>query len=326
MRISIPLLAGLSWSAIYILLESAQSVFFGAVLQQMDSFQLGFWVFGITSFFLFLGIRRFDPEQIRLCGRNLQGLFACNCSTAAGWILYLFSIQLIEPAVAFTLSSAAMPVSAIGLAFLRIGEPVTLDTRQKRIGFVLVSAGIVFLVGTTLLGFSGFVRGSLVTGLLGSASALLSGCAFAWMLIHCRALDAKGLCPVPVFAFRFPLYIVLAAFGWLLGLDYKAPVETGDAAIAILIGLAIMAFPLYAMQKALSGISVLLLSTITALGPFIVFLMQMVEGRVAFSGFTLAGLLIYSSGVLLAMPGLIQEGVREAPRPDTVQTLTGGKP
>ena len=121
------------------------------------------------------------------------------------------------------------------------------------------------------------------------------------------------------------LYIVLSAFGWLLGLDYKAPVETGDAAIVILIGLAIMAFPLYAMQKALSGISVLLLSRITALGPCIVFLMQMVEGRVAFSGFTLAGLLTYSSGVLLAMPGLIREGVREAPRPDTGQTLIGGK-
>ena len=316
MRISIALLAGLSWSAIYILLESAQSVFFGSVLQKMDSFQLGFWVFGITSIFLFLGVRRFDPEQIRLCGQNLRGLFACNCSTAAGWILYLFSIQLIEPAVAFTVSSAAMPVSAIALAFLGIGEPVTLDTRQKRVGFVLVSAGIVFLIGTTLLGFSGFVRGSQVSGLLGTACALLSGCAFAWMLIHCRALDARGLRPVPVFASRFPLYILLSGIGWLLKLDYKAPVETGDTAIAILIGLAIMAFPLYAMQKALSGISVLLLSTITALGPFIVFLMQMAEGRVAFSGFTLAGLLIYSSGVLLAIPSLIKGQGHEPPAPN----------
>lgn len=42
MRFNIALLSGLSWSAIYILLESAQSVFFGSVLQKMDSFQLGF--------------------------------------------------------------------------------------------------------------------------------------------------------------------------------------------------------------------------------------------------------------------------------------------
>ena len=325
MKFNVALLAGLSWSAIYILLESAQSVFFGAVLQRMDSFQLGFWVFGMTTFFLFLGVWWFNPEQIRLCGRNIRGLFACNCSTAAGWILYLFSIQLIKPAVAFTLSSAAMPVSAIALAFLGIGEPVSLDTRQKRIGFGLVSAGIVFLVGMTLLGLSGFVRGSHVSGFLGSVCALLSGCAFAWMLVHCRALDAKGLSPVPVFASRFPLYIVLSGLGWLLALDYKGPVETGDAAVAILIGLAIMAFPLYAMQKALSGISVLLLSTITALGPFIVFLMQMVEGRVAFSGFTLAGLLIYSFGVLLTIPGLIRERVQEAPTTNTGMTPSSGK-
>ena len=313
MNINVALLAGLSWSAVYILLESAQSVFFGAMLQRMDSFQLGFWVFGITSLFLFLGVWRLDPEQIRLCGRNLRGLFACNCSTAAGWILYLFSIQLIEPAVAFTLSSAAMPVSAIALAFLGFGEPVSLNTKQKRIGFGLVSAGIVFLVVTTLLGFSGFVRGSNVSGFLGSLCALLSGCAFAWMLVHCRALSDKGLSPVQIFAFRLPLYVILSGFGWLLALDHKGPVEIGDTVVAILIGLAIMAFPLYAMQKALSCISVLLLSTITALGPFIVFLMQFVEGRVAFSGFTLAGLVIYSCGVLLTIPGLIREG--SAPQP-----------
>ncbi len=305
MRASITLLVGLSWSAVYILLESVQSVFFGSVLQRMDSFQLGFWVFGITSIFLLLGVRLFDPEQIKLCGQNLRGLFACNCSTAAGWILYLFSIQLIEPAVAFTVSSAAMPISAVGLAFLGIGEPVSLDTKQRRVGFGLIFAGIVVLVGATLMGLSGFVRGSLASGLLGSASALLSGCAFAWMLIHCRNLSEKGLDPVPVFASRFPLYVVLSAFGWLLKLDYKAPVETGDAAVAILVGLIIMAFPLYAMQKAISGISVLLLSTITALGPFIVFLLQMIEGRVSFSGFVLAGLLIYSSGVLLTIPSLL---------------------
>ena len=84
MRIGLPLLAWLAWSAVFILLESAQSVFFGSVLQEMDSFFLGFWVFGIATLALALAIRALDPGQIRLCGRNLKGLAACNCSTAAG--------------------------------------------------------------------------------------------------------------------------------------------------------------------------------------------------------------------------------------------------
>ena len=45
----------------------------------------------------------------------------------------------------------------------------------------------------------------------------------------------------------------------------------GETATAILTGFAIMAFPLYAMQKAVSGVGVLLLNTITALGPLVVF-------------------------------------------------------
>jgi len=306
MRIGIPLLSGLAWSAVFILLESAQSVFFGSVLQKMDSFFLGFWVFGIATLVLALAIRAFDPGQFGLCGRNLKALAACNCSTAAGWVLYLFAIQLIEPAVAFTVSSAAMPVSAIALARLGIGEPVYLRTAQERTGFGLVVLGILVLAGATLLGYSGFVRGSIqASATPGLACSILSGGAFAWMLVHCRTLDARGLGPATVFAFRFPVYILLAAAGWFLRLDYKGPVDAGEAATAILVGFAIMAFPLYAMQKAVSGVGVLLLSTITALGPLVVFCLQMMEGRVAFSGFTLAGLLVYSLGALLAVSSMV---------------------
>ena len=80
----------------------------------------------------------------------------------------------------------------------------------------------------------------------------------------------------------------------------------GETATAILTGFAIMAFPLYAMQKAVSGVGVLLLNTITALGPLVVFCLQMMEGRVAFSGITLSGLLIYSLGTLLAVSSLVR--------------------
>ena len=311
MRTGMPLLAGLAWSTVFILLESTQSVFFGSVLQRMDSFFLGFWVFGISTLVLALGIRVFDPGQFGLCRRNLKDLFACNCSTAAGWALYLFAIQLIEPAVAFTVSSAAMPISAIMFARLGIGEPADLKTPQERIGFFLVVLGIVVLAGATILGFSGFVRGSTqAAALSGLACSVLSGSAFALMLVHCRTLDSSGLGPVTVFAFRFPIYILLAAAGWFLQLDFKGPVDVGEVATAILIGFAIMAFPLYAMQKAVSGVGVLLLSTITALGPLVVFCLQLIEDRVTFSGFTLTGLLVYSLGALLAVSSLV-EGYRD---------------
>lgn len=117
------------------------------------------------------------------------------------------------------------------------------------------------------------------------------------MPIHCSTLNTSNSDPVPVFASRFPHHYVLSAFGWPLGLDHKAPVVTSDAAVAILIGPVICGVA--ALWNAEDvNIYVLLLRTITALGPFIVFLTKIINDRISISGFTVTGLLICSSGVL----------------------------
>ena len=69
------------------------------------------------------------------------------------------------------------------------------------------------------------------------------------MLVHCRRLDSSGLEPVTVFAVPVPgPYILHAGAGWFLKLDYKGPVDAGEAVTMILIGFSIMAFPLYAAK------------------------------------------------------------------------------
>jgi len=75
---------------------------------------------------------------------------------------------------------------------------------------------------------------------------------------------------------------------------------------AVLIGLIIMAVPLFAMQKAIASVSVFLLSSITALGPFLVFGFQLLEGRVEYSLYTLIGLLTYSLGAMITVLSLIR--------------------
>ncbi|MDE0280432.1 MAG: hypothetical protein OXN16_05030 [Gammaproteobacteria bacterium] len=60
-----------------------------------------------------------------------------------------------------------------------------------------------------------------------------------------------------------------------------------------------MAFPFFAMQKAISSIGVLWLRTINALEPLAVSGLQFTKGRDGFSGFMLVNLLIYNPGALL---------------------------
>ncbi|MCW0001851.1 hypothetical protein OE766_26925 [Pararhizobium sp. YC-54] len=70
-----------------------------------------------------------------------------------------------------------------------------------------------------------------------------------------------------------------------------------------MIGFAIIAFPVFAMQKAISLMSTLTLAAITALGPLFVFLFQLVEGRVAYAPATMTGLIIHFAGAVLAAYG-----------------------
>ena len=177
---------------------------------------------------------------------------------------------------------------------------------SKRFGMVMIIFGMLFLGLTILAGYSGFVRGGFAVGLGGLLCAIGSGAAFSLMLVYCRALDNAGLSPTAVFAFRFFAYLVIAFAGWLLQLDYKGPVESNDLIRAVLIGLIIMAVPLFAMQKAIASVSVFLLSSITALGPFLVFGFQLLEGRVEYSLYTLIGLLTYSLGAMITVLSLIR--------------------
>ena len=160
-----PIWVGLVWSFLYIGLESTQSVFFGSALQSLDSFLLGFLVFGVTTNLLSAGIFLFDTKQFSYAQESLISLIAYNLSTAAGWALYLLAIQLIEPAIAFAVSSAAMPIAAIVFAYFNIGEPERLNTLSKRFGVAMIVLGMLLFSLTTLAGHSGSCAGGLLLGL-----------------------------------------------------------------------------------------------------------------------------------------------------------------
>ena len=74
------------------------------------------------------------------------------------------------------------------------------------------------------------------------------------------------------------------------------------AALAGLVGLGLLLTvpPLYFLQRAVPLLSTFALSALTALGPLVIFGLQRIEGRVDYAAITLAGLLIYVTGSLLA--------------------------
>ncbi len=145
-----------------------------------------------------------------------------------------------------------------------------------------------------------------MAGLGGILLTAVSGCMMAGMLLCSYRLSRQGVGPAAMFGLRFPIYVVLTAAGYMLGLDAKEAVSVSELAWVFAIGLLVLAFPIYAVQKAVTLASALTLGAATALIPVVVFLMQIVEGRVAYSNATLAGLLIYIAGALIAAAGRLR--------------------
>ncbi|MEM8840303.1 MAG: DMT family transporter [Pseudomonadota bacterium] len=291
---------GLTWAFSFITLEAAQAVFFGGVFQDYDSFVIGAAVFGASAAgtLIWAGLR--TPVQLNIALANPLILLGLNLSTMFVWIAYFFALQMIEPAVVFTVFSGLIPVAILIAAWLGVPEASPARNRVEGFGLIVVIVAIAYLCAITVSGQSGFVRGGVPVGIGGVVLSAVAASSLAVMMIYSQRLDQLGVAPVAQYGLRFPLYVIVALVAAWLGLDEKGPVDFEGLAIVVLIGLVIMAFPVFAMQKAISLMSALTLAAITALGPVLVFLFQVIEGRVDYAPATMTGLLIYFAGAILA--------------------------
>lgn len=308
---SLPL-HGLLWCATFVVLDAAQAVLFGAFLQRHDSLLVGFLVFGLSSLACGAAVLLRTPGELHAALRDRRTLVVLNGFTAGGWLAYLGAVQLIEPAVVATIFSGVIPLAVVAQrAWTRGAANAPLDA-WERIGLAVLTLGLLELSVSTLAGWSGFVRGGAAVAGLGIVLSVLSGVAMSGMLLASYRLSHRGVGPAAVFGLRFPFYLLLAGGGYLLGLDHKGPVAPGDLLLAVAVGLAVLAFPIYAVQKAVSLTSALTLGAATALIPVVVLALQMIEGRVAYSDATATGLAIYTAGALLAAAGRTRAETRAA--------------
>ena len=301
-----PLLAGVFWTLVFVVVEAIQFVYFGGLFQQISAFTFGFFVFGIITI-LFVGISAITASgQIRIAISNPKLLFWLNFYATLAWASYLTSVQLLEPAVVYTISAGAMPVAAYLARRFSAHEGQSSVNPLEPFGLLLLIAAIIYLTGVTLSGNSGFVRGGSLTALAGVLLAIADGVFFTLMLICSQKLDTKGVGPATVFGLRFPLYVVAAGGLSLYGLDAKTALPTDTILIIILLGLLLTVPHLYALQRAVGKISTAAISALTTLGPFIIFILQIFEGRVEYSNATLVGLVIYCVGSLVSVVGALR--------------------
>ncbi|MCR9255771.1 MAG: hypothetical protein NXI16_06695 [Alphaproteobacteria bacterium] len=294
---------GLVWCVIFVILDAGQAVYLGAYLQEIDSFFLGGLVFGSAAIFCGVWSAFRTPSELALALVQWKNVLGLNITVTLGWGLYFLGVQLIEPAVAFTLFVGAIPVTTIAFAYFGIAEAEKPRNRTEGVGAVIIALSMVFLAVITGLGFSGFVRGDIAAATLGLAASFLGGIFITGMLLYGQRLHRVGLGPTTQFGLRFPLFLMVTLAGYLSGLDAKGPVPFEDLALAYVLGLLLLAFPIYAVQKAISMTTSLTIAAVASTAPLIIFVLQMIEGRVQVSALTSLGLLVFFAGSLVSVSG-----------------------
>ena len=297
---------GIIFTLAFVLIESAQFVFFGSLFQRISPLLFGFLVFGICCFFFLIWTRFARPEQWRVAMAHPGLLLAVNLGAVVTFMAYLHSVKLIEPAITYTVSAGVMPLSAY--AFYRLGfrEGEPMRNGLEIVGNGLILVAIVSLIVAALTGHSGFVRGGIGSAVAGVALAILDGGFFTLILVYSQRLSRLGLGPGSVLGLRLPLYVLATgtlAFG--SGAGDSLP-QWSELTWMILIGLVLTVPPLYLLQKAVPLVSTLTMSALTALGPLAVFSLQWLEGRVNFAPATLSGLVVYTIGAVLMAWGAVR--------------------
>ncbi len=301
---------GVTLALVFVFLESMQFVFFGALFQRMSSFLFGFLVFGATIIGFVGWTAATKPQQIKRALANPAPLIGVNVCAALTFTAYLASVQLIEPAITYTISAGAMPITTYILYRCGLPEGEDLRNRRETIGHILLFCGILFLAVATVAGQSGFVRGGWQAALAGVLLAVVDGVFFTWILVYSQRLDRAGVGPGAVLGLRLPLYVLVTGGIVVFEVDHGAALETSEIALYAALGFLLTIPPLYTLQKAVAMISTLTVSALTALGPFVIFGLQMIEGRVDYSQATLLGLSVYCTGALFAAFGAVRAAAR----------------
>ncbi|MEM6462249.1 MAG: hypothetical protein AAF724_10065 [Pseudomonadota bacterium] len=292
---------GLIYCFTFVTLEAFQAVYFGAVFQRADSFAVGGLVFGLSVAGCVIVTAVFRPGELWAALRSWKTIASLNIVVTVTWTTYFFAIQLVEPAVVFTVFSGMVPLGTVIAGWLGVPEASSPRRQLEKAGNLFILVSILALAAITVFGFSGFVRGGWIAALAGVVLAAISG-GFTAVVILCSVrLNHRGVGPLAAFGLRFFLYALVAAAAFSVGLDDKGTVlPAGELALIVAIGLLVISFPLYLVQKAVPLVHATVIAAVTALGPVFVFVMQLIEGRVDHSMATLAGTVVYMCGALLA--------------------------
>jgi len=292
-------LIGPSLVMVFCLSQAFRDVYFANVFQGIDFFVIILLAFSMaTVVFGAVTIIRKPDELARIRG-EIPALISMNLLTALAWTSYFFSLKYLQPSIVNTLHSGAGPLTVVALAAfgIHIAKPSPIRPVEY-LGYMGIAASLFFLWWVVLADRSGLrTEGTLVT-MAGLLLPLISGISITISSLMSKRLNERGIGADAVTAGRYLLIVVMAFFVVLFGSRPTGLGTAGEIAVLAVAAGVLIVLPLYALQLGIERTAPLTTHTIRALGPVMVFGLELADSRLSYSGQTLMGIALYSFFVI----------------------------
>ena len=289
-----PSIVGVLCLLVFAVTQAVRDTFFGSVFQSVSFFLVVILGFGASTvvFGSWVWLRR--PVEVRLFVRHGRLFAALNVSTAVAWIAFFFGLKHLEPAIVNMLYTGVGPLAVLALsaAGLRMVKPVTIGMLE-RAAYAGVFASLVAVAFVALFGHSGLAGGDAGIRILAVGWVLAGGVVITISHMIARQFNDLGIGSDAIMGLRFLLTVAVAL---VAELAFELP--SNDSGSIPLPFIAVAAFgliviPSFFLQLGVARASPLAVNAIRSLGPVFVFGAQLFDGRIRFSGATLACILAF---------------------------------
>ena len=287
--------AGFAVSLLFVCLASVRDVYLGGLFQRVPPPALALAAFSLCStIFLPLALAR-DVAGFRVLRGRLGGLAWVNVTTGLAWISFFYALRITEPMLVQILFAGVGPLS-VGWVDRRLGRvPTRLGPTERRARLAL-GAALACAVGVALGGLSGVGGQPWTAAVAGVTLALGAGISISASTVLCRDLHDAGVAPATLVSARFVGALVLAGVLAALSGDGTGAIWAAAARPSVVgPALGLVVIPVYVSQVGISLASPFTVRVVLAGAPALVFALQLVEGRLSASPWSIATGAVYGA-------------------------------
>ena len=287
---------GFLLSVVFVCLAAGRDVYFGALFQRVHPLAVALTAFTLcTAVFLPVALLR-DHAGLARLRRHAGTLVWINATSAIAWLSFFHALRVAEPALVQVVFFGIGPLSVTWIDRLVPGiSPAVRSTAERRLHLGLLAA-LLFAAAVMAGRWSGLGPQPLGRAVTGLALTVGGGICISISTVLSRVVNDGGVRPATLIALRFPGAVAAAAaLAALSPASVLGRLTPGAFAMIAVASLLLIVLPNYVNQVGIALASPLTVRAVLALGPVLVFLLQLVEGRLPSSPATLAACVLYTA-------------------------------